>query len=56
MRKSNYWTDGLVTVFTCPPNEGDVVRLGRMTREKAHTLQAEEYTKADGWVVWYQFK
>jgi hypothetical protein len=52
----NYWTDGLVTVYSCPPNEGDKVCLGRMPVEKAHAIQRDEYAKENGWCVWYQFK
>ena len=52
----NYWTDGLVTVYSCPPYRGDKVCLGRMPVEKAHAIQRDEYAKHNGWCVWYQFK
>lgn len=37
--RKGYWTDGLVTVYSCPPYRGKKVCLGRMTRDKADAIQ-----------------
>lgn len=54
--RKGYWTDGLVTVYSCPPYRGKKVCLGRMTRDKADAIQTENFLKKDGCCVWYQFK